>query len=106
MRPSWIAIRYYHLGERSSVNNRSIFLLVDIEILNSRENDSFSMIETDVELPVLPREFVSRHGEADSLRLSDLERFEICSEGPILSSVCERSRSKRDEGETVSGIRN
>jgi len=45
------------------------------------------MVEPNMELPVLPFNFVAVQFEADSLRLSDFERFDIRSKGPIFPSI-------------------
>jgi hypothetical protein len=86
MRPSRISIWYDHLGETRSIHNRAISTLVSIKVLNRREDDPFAVVEADVKLPVLPRDLVPRESETDSERLRNRERFEIRSEGPILST--------------------
>lgn len=101
MWPFCCSVRHYHLSETSPIKQRSVPHFIPIKVLYCRKYDSFSMIEPDVELPILPLDFVSVQFEADTLGLCDLERFNICSNGPVFPSMYDRSNVRRLSGYRV-----
>ena len=75
VRVFWVSVRNHHLGQRQSVENRSNVALVIVG--DVVEDDSFLVIESNMNIPVLPVNDSSIDLEGDPLRLCDIDRLDI-----------------------------
>lgn len=88
-----MAIRHYHLRERDSPEHlfdgiSLMFYPASLDTAHRsnrppvvesyiRENDSLPVVESDVEVPLLPVNGPAIHSEAHTLRLGDVDRLEV-----------------------------
>jgi hypothetical protein len=77
-----ISVRYHHLGQRKSVENRSNSSL--IVVCDIVEHDALLIVEPYMYFPILPINNPSFHLERDSLRLCDVDWLDVF---PV-ASIC------------------
>ncbi|KAH3670887.1 hypothetical protein OGAPHI_000598 [Ogataea philodendri] len=82
VREVWTSVRNNHLGERHSVENRSHVAMVVVR--NVRQDNTFSVVETNVELEVGPFHHVSGHLERNTFWLGHVDRRSLWSHGSNL----------------------
>ena len=75
MRMLRVAVWYHHLRQRKSVEDASLVAFVIVG--DVVQHDALAVIETDVNLPVLPFNDSSIDLEGNSFRLSDIDRLQI-----------------------------
>ena len=99
-----ITIRDHHLGQRQSVEYASFITFVIIG--NVVQDNTFPIVETNMDFPILPFNHSIVHLERDTFRLSDVDRLyifsvpSVCFDGRrmIIISGCliQRSPNRRD----------
>ncbi|KAH3677830.1 hypothetical protein OGATHE_000484 [Ogataea polymorpha] len=77
VRKLWRAVRNNHLGQGDSVEDRSHIAVVVVR--HVRQNNTFSVVETDVEFEVGPFHDIARHLERNSLWLGHIDRRRLWS---------------------------
>ena len=73
-----IAVGNDHLGQRGAIENGALLALIVVAQIVQRQ--SFTGIEADDEVPVLPANAVAVHTEARPFRLRDVERLDVLAE--------------------------
>src|SRR5581483_5674458 len=73
-----IAIRNYHLRERSAVQHGPLPPLILIS--DSVQDKAFSWRKADAETPFLPVNLIALDAKTRSIRLIDRQLFEVCTE--------------------------
>lgn len=75
-----IPIRHDHLSQAQPVKDRSMPSLDAVIYGDVVENDTFTVVEADVQVPVLPVEFATSKGEGYTFWLCDVEGLEVGAE--------------------------
>ena len=76
-----VAVGDDHFGERHAPECGSDFAAV--VVCDIRQNNTFSVVEADVDGPVLPLEGAAVDAEGDSFGLGDVQRLDVCAESGL-----------------------
>lgn len=76
----WIAVRNHHLGEGEAIEDGPLPGLIPVVKCNVVQDETFLVVETNVELPILPAELSACKLERDSFRLRDLNGHDVRTE--------------------------
>ena len=79
-----IAVWDNHFGKRKSVEDWADFVLGLIEVADVVEDDPFSVVEANMDRPILPFNCPTFHGEANTFWLGDVDGLQISSEATLL----------------------
>jgi len=79
-----IAVRDDHLGNTEAIEHHAASLLVHVVDRHIRDNDSFTVVKSDVHLVARPGKLVAVHGERDALGLGDIDGLEPVKDIAIL----------------------
>lgn len=84
MRVFWVAVRDDHFRERQSVKDGACFALDLVKVGDVVEDDALSVVESDVDGPVLPLDDSAVDGEADAFGLGNVDGLQV---GPVTTHL-------------------
>jgi hypothetical protein len=84
MREIRVAIRHDHLRNAQAVEDHPAALLIHVVDRHIGNNDSFTVVETDVHLETCPRKLVPVHGERHAFRLCNVNGLEAVGDVTVL----------------------
>jgi hypothetical protein len=98
-----VAVGYYHLCQRETIEHRSHRTLVIVG--DVVEDDALSVIESDMEIPVLPADMSTIDLERDTVRLGDIQGGQIFSEPSLSLNGCSVVVARRGRVDRTSDSR-
>jgi hypothetical protein len=82
MRMLGVTVWYNHFRQRETVEDWSnISFVIESDVI---EHNAFTVVEANVDTPVLPLDGASIHFERHTIRLSDMDWLNVCPVAPIL----------------------